>query len=319
MNGGQSAPIFTVFTASYNRAHTLHRAYESLVSQTFKNFEWLIVDDGSTDCTRGTIEHWQQEAAFTIRYIYKDNGGKHTAWNKGVESARGILFLPIDSDDSCSSEALQVFYETWLSIREDQRDKFTGVTCLVQDEFGHLVGTPFAIDVIDSNSDEIARRYKVKGDKWGFHRTEIVRNFKFPEPSGVKYVPESVVWLRIAKRYQTRFINKVLLTAYRPPAERSRLSRLPVWSSPKGRAIFYLMAIDEFRELFWYDPVFYLGSAASYARTSWHAGLGFHAQWRSMTTRGAKVMWLTMLPVGIALVLGDLFFKRRLARKQPSA
>ena len=85
---------FTVFTPTFNRAYTLPIVYESLKKQTFRDFEWLIVDDGSTDNTRDLVETWQKEAKFQIRYFWQKNGGKHRARNFGVSQAQGAFFLP---------------------------------------------------------------------------------------------------------------------------------------------------------------------------------------------------------------------------------
>ena len=91
--------MITVFTPTYNRAHLLPNLYQSLLQQKAENFEWLVVDDGSTDGTEELVNQWIEEAAFTIRYFKKENGGKHTAINKGVQLAEGDLFFIIDSDD----------------------------------------------------------------------------------------------------------------------------------------------------------------------------------------------------------------------------
>ena len=101
--------VFTVFTPTYNRAYTLHRVYESLKAQTYRDFEWLIVDDGSNDNTRELIQKWQNESLFSIRYIYQQNSGKHIAFNRAVREAKGELFLTLDSDDACVEEALERF------------------------------------------------------------------------------------------------------------------------------------------------------------------------------------------------------------------
>ena len=71
----------TVFTPAFNRAHTLVRTYESLCRQTCQDFCWLVVDDGSTDNTRQLVEGWIEEGRIPVRYIYKENGGLHTAYN----------------------------------------------------------------------------------------------------------------------------------------------------------------------------------------------------------------------------------------------
>jgi glycosyltransferase involved in cell wall biosynthesis len=98
-NPTRSEYLFTVFTPSYNRARTLPRVYESLQRQTLRNFEWLVMDDGSTDDTRQLVTRWQAESNFPIRYIFQENQGKPAAFNHGVQEARGKLFLTLDSDD----------------------------------------------------------------------------------------------------------------------------------------------------------------------------------------------------------------------------
>src|SRR6476619_6982250 len=97
LHGRDSSPqyqhLFTVFTPTYNRARTLDRVYTSLKNQTFRDFEWIIVDDGSSDETSNLVQAWQQEAGFPVRYVYQPNLGKHVAFNRGVAEARGELFL----------------------------------------------------------------------------------------------------------------------------------------------------------------------------------------------------------------------------------
>src|SRR5690554_1988606 len=107
------APAITVFTPTYNRAHTLPRLYQSLLDQIFRDFEWLIVDDGSTDGTKELVEGWIAEAAIQIRYIYQPNGGKHTAFNRGVREARSPLFASIDSDDMGLPHTLEAYFREW--------------------------------------------------------------------------------------------------------------------------------------------------------------------------------------------------------------
>src|SRR5438874_2378327 len=92
---------FTVLTPTYNRANTLPRVYDSLRAQSFRDFEWLVLDDGSSDGTKSLIEDWQATSDFPIRYIYQENQGKPAAFNRGVQEASGELLLTLDSDDAC--------------------------------------------------------------------------------------------------------------------------------------------------------------------------------------------------------------------------
>lgn len=212
-----SEPLFTVFTPTYNRAHTLLRVYDSLVSQTLKSFEWLIVDDGSVDDTEDLVGGFISEGKICIRYFRQENGGKHVAFNYGVREARGELFLSLDSDDSCVPHALERFSAQWSQIPDRQRLDFSGVTCLCINEDGEFVGGELPSPFLDGRPFEIIDRYKLKGEKWGFHRTEILRNYPFPEFSGERFVPESLVWNRIGVKYRIRFINEALRLYFDTP------------------------------------------------------------------------------------------------------
>jgi glycosyltransferase involved in cell wall biosynthesis len=121
----QSQYTFTVFTPTYNREHTLDRVYNSLKVQTYHNFEWLIVDDGSTDNTHDLVKQWQAEADLPLRYIYQNNKGKHTAYNLAAREAGGKFIICLDSDDGCIAEALARFKYHWDTIPEHEQDKFS--------------------------------------------------------------------------------------------------------------------------------------------------------------------------------------------------
>ena len=121
--------VFTVFTPTFNRSLTLRRVYESLRLQTFRDFEWLIVDDGSTDCTKELVEKWRTESSFPIRYIYQENRGKPAAFNQGVQKAQGELFLTLDSDDACVPQALERLKYHWIASRRKKRTSSRQLQC----------------------------------------------------------------------------------------------------------------------------------------------------------------------------------------------
>jgi len=205
---------FTVFTPTYNRASTIHRVYDSLCKQTYKNFEWLIIDDGSTDETRTIVENWIGSNQIKIRYFYQENTHKFYTILKAAKIAEGEFIYILDSDDECVPEALDTFYQTWRNI--ENKDNFSGVTGLCIDQFGNRNGDNFPSDQFDSNTLECSLRYKVKGEKTGIVRTDILKEFQFGnEYFSNGFIPEGVIWYSIANRgYKTRYINKVLRIYY---------------------------------------------------------------------------------------------------------
>ena len=133
--------FITIFTPAYNRAHLLQRLYDSLLIQTYKNFEWLIVDDGSTDNTKQIVDKFIEENKLQIKYIYKDNGGKHTAINTGVQQAKFDLFLIVDSDDFLPEDAVSLTFKAWQNVKDNS--KVCGIIGLSQFTKGKIIGDKF--------------------------------------------------------------------------------------------------------------------------------------------------------------------------------
>lgn len=209
------SPVFTVFTPTYNRADLLPRVYDSLLLQDFKDFEWLIVDDGSSDNTAELVAGWRERAPFNVRYDRKENGGKHSALNHGVKEAEGRYFVVIDSDDWLLPTALMALHEGWNSIGD--AGNIVAVVGLFSYDDGCVVGTKYPADRLVSNPIDLRYRWKVQGDKIGAQRTEILRKFPFPDHLGRAYVSESLIWNRIAQEYDSVFINTIIgVKQYQP-------------------------------------------------------------------------------------------------------
>jgi len=297
-------PIFTVFTPTFNRVHTLSRVYESLKAQTFHNFEWVIVDDGSTDNTYEVVKRWKEEADFQIRYFWQQNRGKHIAFNRGVREAHGEFFLPLDSDDACMPEALERFKYHWNSIPIEERELFSGVCALCMDQSGKVVGDRFPFDPTDSNSLEIYYRYRVKGEKWGFQRTDILRHYPFSEIKDVKFVPEGIVWNAIAKTYKIRFVNEILRTYWNQEINHSDQLMHVLNNTFKysvGCALYYESCLNEHIVWFRYAPLEFLRTALHYIRFSLHSNVDLAQILRNVRPAISKVLVLFAIPVGIFL------------------
>ena len=196
--------MITVFTPTYNRAYLLENLYNSLCSQSHNDFEWLIVDDGSTDNTKDLVNKWIDENIINIRYYKQENGGKHRAINRGVSEARGELFFIVDSDDSLLKNSLEIIENMFAPIRTNL--EFAGIAGLKGLPNGKPVGNYLKSDVVDWYMYE--RRYKY--DMSEVYRTEVMRNYPFPDFPGEKFCPESLIWNRIGIKYKVRYFNQII-------------------------------------------------------------------------------------------------------------
>ncbi|MEX0973206.1 MAG: glycosyltransferase family 2 protein [Solirubrobacterales bacterium] len=201
-------PRISVITATYQRAAELPRLYESLLAQTCGDFEWILIDDGSSDGTGELVRDWLPEAPFPLDYSWQENEGKHAAVNRAVQRARGEYCALIDSDDWYLPGALERMVAHWEAIPARQREDFANVEGLRVDAGGELVGDRFPADVFDSNAFELEALHGVRGDTIGMYRRDVMCSYPFPEDLGWHVTP-AIVWNRIAARYSSRFVNEV--------------------------------------------------------------------------------------------------------------
>lgn len=201
----------TVFTPTYNRAHTLPDLYLSLKKQTYDDFEWLIIDDGSTDNTQQLVQTWiQAQNHFPIRYYKQPNGGKHRAINKGVKLCDSELFFIVDSDDRLTNDALSEVVSQVDSIPSKDTIKYVGVCGCRGYSPEQLIGTTFLGETLDCTCLERSR-YGISGDKAEVFYTQILKSYPFPEYVGENFITECVVWDKIAADgYSFRYFNKII-------------------------------------------------------------------------------------------------------------
>ena len=288
---------FTVFTPTYNRAYLLHRVHDSLLEQTFKDFEWVIVDDGSTDNTQDLVNAWIEQAPFTIRYYFQDNGGKHRAFNHGVREAKGRFFLTFDSDDACTPNALERLLFHWDTIPAQDRKRFSAVTALSKTADGVVIGTHFPKEVFDSDSVTVKDKYGAKGDKWGFQRTDVLMEFPFPEIEGETFITESIVWNRIGMKYKTRYINESLqIKEYMSDGLTVNGTRVRV-QNPRGSLLYDQERLSVCRML-----VDRVKTAINYLRYALHAGCA----WKSLLrVPGSRTLLALLFPVSALMYVKD--------------
>lgn len=200
--------MITVLTPTYNRVLLLDVLYESLTEQYFPDFEWVVIDDGSTDSTSDLFEKIMQEKKIRINYIRKRNGGKHTAINRGVKEAKGDIILIVDSDDSLPCDSLYYINKQYLKIKDDE--SIAGVCGLMAHHDGTIIGNRNISSSMNLSSIEMRYEYGFVGDVCEVFKTDVLREFPFPEIENEKFCPEALVWNRIARKYKLRFFDHVI-------------------------------------------------------------------------------------------------------------
>ncbi len=197
--------MLTIFTPAYNRAKELGRLYQSLLAQTNLDFEWLVIDDGSSDDTVSVMESFVAEGRIRIRFYTQENGGKMRAHNRGVERAAGELFVCIDSDDWLEPGAVaQVLQDAPLI--EDANVGGMMYLCL-QGQTDQVIGTAFPWARQLCSYFDVYHQHRVTGDKTIVYKTSVMREFLFPEIEGEKFVPEAYVYNRISEQYVLLCVN----------------------------------------------------------------------------------------------------------------
>ena len=208
--------MITILTPTFNRAHLLPRLFESLTHQTDFNFEWLVIDDGSTDETSDLFAgNTFLSAPFSIRYYRQKNGGKHRALNAGVKQAKGNFIFIADSDDWLLPQSVAIVGQHTSAIVDD--NTFAGVAGLDVFDDERIVGTGLSQYISDCNAMDIRYRYHVDGDLKEVFKTTVLQEFPFPEIQDEKFCPEQLVWFRIAQKYKLRYFNTPIYVAeYQP-------------------------------------------------------------------------------------------------------
>ena len=184
-----------IITPSYNRATTLPKLFDSLIKQDSFDFVWYVIDDGSEDNTASVIKAFENNR-FDLKYIKKNNGGKHTALNVGIEIIEEPLVFIVDSDDYLTSDAISTITTDWKKYMHDS--SICGMSYYRLYDDGQVIGSEYAKDRFVDSYANVRINERVLGDKAEVWRTDILKKYKFPEFSGEKFLSEAVVWNAIA-------------------------------------------------------------------------------------------------------------------------
>lgn len=229
--------FLSILTPTYNRAYTLKRCYDSLCAQTDKDFEWIVVDDGSSDTTKELVSGFILEDKINIRYFYKENGGKPSAHNMGVRNAKGEMCVCVDSDDALTPLAVETAKTVWKS-RKDTRT--IGILAKRGDFKEH---NPICTDWPDflttSAMIELQEKYNFSGDTALFFDTAVMQKHYFKEFPGEKFVPEDALYAELDEVGPMILLKDVLyLCEYLEGGLTSNYKKL-LMNNPMGTAYCY--------------------------------------------------------------------------------
>ena len=283
----------TVFTPTYNRAHTLERLYLSLCAQTCQDFDWLVIDDGSTDGTAALVQSFIEEGRIPIRYIYKENGGLYTGYNAAYEIINTELNVCIDSDDAMPENAVDLILRTW---KDNCSDRFAGLIGL--DHYMDSrkpIGGRFPDGLFECYFLELyTKRYHL-GDTKLVMRTDLMKEVApmegFP---GEKSFNPVYMLLQVCDRYPLLIVNEPFcLVEYQQTDSMSRNIWRQYLDSPKSFAKMRKLEMTLKRNTFWNKfrcAVHYVAESRLAKDTNW---------WKNSPRKG-----LTLL----AALPGNIFY-----------
>lgn len=296
---------FTIFIPTFNRSYTLDETFESINKCTFRNFEVLIVDDGSTDRTREIVESWRSKVSFPVQYVFKQNGGKGSAHNMGLMHARGFFFFTLDAGDLILPDGLEQIMKQWKAIPEEDKEHFAGICGLSLKDDGIISGAPFDKDFVDSDFNQIYSKSVMKKEKRWALRLSVLRKYPYPIIDGEKYIRPTLILRRLSHRYNLRFVNIPLQVERQEPDGIRSNSFWHNFNSPRGQMLFFKEEItlnDRYHNL---KKLYRLH--VHYVRYSLHSGVSVLSQLKTVKH------WNTFI---LAIPMGLVKWRKDLAKAE---
>ncbi|WP_318618537.1 glycosyltransferase family A protein [Priestia megaterium] len=279
----------TVFTPTYNRAYCIHQCYESLKRQTCKDFIWLIIDDGSTDNTKGIVNGWIDENIIQIKYHWQDNQGMHGAHNTAYELIDTELNVCIDSDDYMPDDAVEKIIDTWKKYGSNE---VSGIVGLDANHKNEIIGTRLPQHIKRSTLFDLYNKYGVTGDKKLVYRTELTKQYPYPLFENERYVGLAYKYHMIDKQYEMVLMNEIICCVEYLEDGSSRNMLHQYRKNPRGFAFYR----KEMMKLPFGSSSFKFRQAIHYVSSSL-----ISKNWRFLQDTPSKGLTLLAIPLGIAL------------------
>ena len=297
---------FTVFTTAYNRPDELKRLYASLLKQTYQDFEWLIVDDSTDDRVREVVKEFICEERINIRYHKQDHRGRYWAQKTGFALVDTPYMVDIDDDDELTEDCLEVLAREWEKVEKEGR-KDIGIVCgLCVDEEGHVVSYHDERPSFDTNYIDLEWKKKRPSENLLSRKLEVIRNVDIFCDEGkwladqVALVRESVLWNRVARKYNTRYVNHPMRVYHTEST--NRLSA-PVFNRQKCIDYVYSNGtlLNELRDRLWENPKDLVKYVAEYVACGAAIGISFKELVAHLEGQTLKTIAVLLYPAGVVV------------------
>ena len=319
-----AGPAISILTPTYNRAHLLHRAYDSLKRQKTRDFEWVVVDDGSTDSTASVLARWQGEADFPIAwYRYDRNRGRNAGVNSGMDLVSGDYTLILDSDDALLDDALETFAHWRERTRFDASPDVYQLLFRYVDETGILIGRlanegRMTGEALRKSFREAHYRREIAGELMSVIKTPVFGKQRFVELTNSEHCPEGVTHNRMSQTYRSIFVDRPIGRCYRHDGEARLTDRRPdavKW--PRGNYLRALAGLNDDIDLWRDNPSRFANYARRMARLGLHVGRSPARQFRDLRHARARLLWAAAFPLGLADYARDRLRGRRAPAADP--
>ena len=293
---------FTIFIPTFNRAKHLEETLLSVEKSHFKNFEVIIIDDGSSDQTYLVVAEARGKVHYPITYIFQKNSGKAGAHNTALQYAQGEFFMNLDAGDFLLPDAMTKLLNKWTSYTEDDSARLAGISALCLNEDGKLSGEKYPEGIGNISYLELESVAPLSGEKRQAIRTEILRRFPYPRIPGESHIRPTLIMRRMAHEYKLMWLNEPIQVNVRESDGITANIYKYRMENPKGFRLFFLEEITSNRKYFGKRKLY--GDHWRYIMFSLHSGVTFRQQSKEVQDR---LLWVLSIPKGTIKWLIDRY------------
>ncbi len=297
-------PIFTVFTPTHNRAHLLHNLYDCLKEQTFGDFLWLVIDDGSSDNTAEVVKGFQKESIIKIDYRFIENGYLHKAMKLSSEIVNTKYIVRIDDDDELTPDCLETFYKEWQKIESEGINDIGEIRALAILDDGKIAGNyqpilgqaPLDTTYLERNMNE-----KTHLENVACRKVEIWKQLFHDDKKWlydkVTYISDGIFWNRLSRLCRTRYIFVGLRLFHDTPLSTTKRQIQQTRHSQYNKVFSRYVSLNELRDYYKRKPWFFFKETCIYGIYAFALNLDFKKVFSTLESNYTRLVLLLLSPI----------------------